>query len=213
MTVTLYAYQYSVYSWVARLVLQEKSVAYNYVEVNPFAPDTPAEYLLRNPFRRVPTLVHDEFVLYETGAITRYIDDVFAGDALRPADRRSLARMAQIISIIDAYGYWPMVRQVYSNRIFRPRVGLPVNEDDVRIGIRSAERTVAALEELAHPHGYLIDTRVSLADLHLAPMIAYFAATDEGRTVLTRHRKLSAWWSLIQTRPAFAATKPGLPGA
>ena len=158
MTVTLYAYQYSVYSWVARLVLQEKSVAYNYVEVNPFAPDTPAEYLLRNPFRRVPTLVHDEFVLYETGAITRYIDDVFAGDALRPADRRSLARMAQIISIIDAYGYWPMVRQVYSNRIFRPRVGLPVNEDDVRIGIRSAERTVAALEELAHPHGYLIDT-------------------------------------------------------
>jgi len=213
MTVTLYAYQYSVYSWIARLVLREKSVAYDYVEVNPFASDMPAEYLIRNPFRRVPTLVHNEFVLYETGAITRYVDDTFAGDALQPADHRSLARMTQIISIIDAYGYWPMVRQVFSHRVFRPRVGWPVDENEVRLGVISAERTVAALEELADPRGYLIDSRLSLADLHLAPMIAYFAATDEGRAVLARHRKLSAWWSLIQTRPAFATTKPGLPGA
>jgi glutathione S-transferase len=211
MTVTLYAYQYSVYSWIARLVLREKSVDYDYVEVNPFASDIPAEYLSRNPFRRVPTLLHDEFVLFETGAITRYVDDAFAGEALQPTDHRSLARMAQIISIIDAYGYWPMVRQVYSHRVFRPRAGLPADENEVRLGIGSAERTVAALEELADPHGYLIGARLSLADLHLAPMMAYFAATGEGRAVLARHGKLSAWWSLIQTLPAFAATDPNRP--
>src|SRR6266478_5495835 len=74
-----------------------------------FALDMPKRDL--HPFRRVPTLVHDDFVLYETQAITRYIDEAFAGPAFQPVQPRQRARMAQVISIIDAYGYVPMVRQ------------------------------------------------------------------------------------------------------
>lgn len=45
LSIVLYAYQYSVYAWIARMVLHEKSVDHDYVEVNPFAPDVPGEYL------------------------------------------------------------------------------------------------------------------------------------------------------------------------
>ena len=85
MSLVLHGYHYSVYNRIARLALAEKGVAYDRVEVNPFA-DIPAEYLALHPFGRVPTLVHDGFVLYETGAITRYVDRTFAGPALQPGD-------------------------------------------------------------------------------------------------------------------------------
>src|SRR5689334_25046846 len=99
MSLVLHGYRYSVYVRIARLTLAEKGVAYDRVEVNPFAPDPPASYLALHPFNRVPTLVHDGFVLYETGAITRYIDRAFPGPALQPTGPHALARMDQIIGI------------------------------------------------------------------------------------------------------------------
>ena len=63
MTVVLHGYQYSVYVRIARLALAEKRIAYERVEVNPFAPEVPSSYLAMHPFRRVPVLVHDDFVL------------------------------------------------------------------------------------------------------------------------------------------------------
>src|SRR5262249_30093081 len=105
MALVLHGYHYSVYLRIVRLVLAEKGVQYARVEVNPFAADVPAEYLRLHPFGRVPTLVHDGFVLFETSAITRYIDRAFSGPRLQPQDARAAARMDQIIAVVDAYGY------------------------------------------------------------------------------------------------------------
>ena len=71
----------------------------------------------------MPTLVHDGFVLYETSAITRYVDEAFPGPALQPTEPAQRARMNQIVAIVDSYGYWPMVRQVFSHRVFRRPAG------------------------------------------------------------------------------------------
>lgn len=121
MAVTLHGYSYSVYLRIARMTMLEKGVAWRHVEVDPFADEIPADYLALNPFGRVPTLDHDGFVLYETTAITRYIDEAFDGPSLQPEAPRERARMNQIIAIADSYGYWPMVRQVFSQRVFNAR--------------------------------------------------------------------------------------------
>ena len=42
MSLVLHGYRYSVYVRIARLALAEKGVAYDRVEVNPFAADVPA---------------------------------------------------------------------------------------------------------------------------------------------------------------------------
>ena len=211
MSLVLHGYRYSVYVRIARLTLAEKAVAYDRVEVNPFADEVPAEYLDLHPFGRVPTLVHDKFVLYETGAITRYIDRAFPGPALQPSEPHALARMDQIIGIVDAYGYWPMVRQVFSHRVFRPAAGRPVDEAEVRQGLGAARKVLGALEALASSEASLAGPAISLADLHLGAMMAYFAAAPEGRDVLVQHPRLSAWWERLAHRPSLAATDPGLP--
>ena len=46
--------------------------------------------------RRVPTIVHDGFALSESSAIDEYVDEVFAGPALYPADPKRKARARQV---------------------------------------------------------------------------------------------------------------------
>ena len=211
MALVLHGYHYSVYVRIARLVLAEKAVAYHRVEVNPFAPQIPDDYLALHPFGRVPTLIHDGFVLYETGAITRYVDRTFPGPTLQPGSSRTLARMDQMVGIVDSYGYWPMVRQVFSHRVFRAAAGRPVDEAEVAQGLVGAVKVLAALERLAAPQAFLAGPELSLADLHVGAMIAYFALAPEGAALLSDHPRLAVWWDTLRRRPSFAATDPGLP--
>ena len=213
MSLVLHGYRLSVYLRIVRLALAEKGLAYERVEVNPFAPEVPADYLALHPFGRVPTLVHDGFALYETGAISRYVDRAFSGPALQPAQPRLLGRMDQIIGVVDSYGYWPLVRQVFSHRVFRPAIGQPADEAEVERGLTGATKVLAALEALAAPDGFLAGPTLSLADLHLGAMIAYFAAAPEGAALLKDHPRLSAWWMHVSRRKSFTATDPGLPSS
>lgn len=212
MAVALHGFRFSVYVRVARIALEEKGIAYALHEVDPFAADVPAHYLAMHPFGRVPTLVHDGFTLYETAAITRYIDEAFDGPALQPATARLRARMAQIIGIIDSYGYWPMVRQVFSHSVFRPGIGSPASRTEIEAGVAGAERVLTAIEAIAAAGDYLLGAGPTLADIHLAPMLSSLDAAPEGHAVLTRHARLSDWWRVMRERQSVMATEPGLPG-
>jgi len=211
MTLVLHGYRYSVYQRIARLTLAEKEVPYGQVEVNPFAADVPAAFLALHPFGRVPALVHDGFALYETAAIARYIDRAFPGPALQPRDPRALARMDQIVGVVDAYGYWPLVRQVFSHGVFRPRLGQPGDAAEIAKGLAASVKVLAALERLAAEDTFLVGPSLSLADLHLGAMLAYFVLASDGAALLQDHARLAAWWQRLRQRPSFAATDPGLP--
>ncbi|CAN5914236.1 glutathione S-transferase family protein [soil metagenome] len=209
MALVLHGYRPSVYLRIVRLILAEKGVAYDRVEVNPFVADIPEAYLALHPFGRVPTLVHEDFVLYETGAIIRYIDRAFAKPALQPDEPRALARMDQIIAVVDSYAYWPMVRQVFSHGVFRPAIGQPGDRDEVERGLVGSAKALRALEALSSPEAFLVGPAPSLADFHLGAMVAYFAAAPQGARLLGEHPRLAAWWKRIQQRPSFANTDPG----
>lgn len=211
MSLVLHGYRLSVYLRIVRLALAEKGLAYERVEVNPFAPDVPAAYLALHPFGRVPTLVHDGFALYETGAISRYVDRAFPGPPLQPDGARALARMDQIIGVVDSYGYWPMVRQVFVQRVSRPRTGQATDDKEVALGLAGAAKALAALEDLASADAFLTGPAPSLADFHLGAMIAYFTAVPEGAAMLDQYRRLAGWWDRLKVRPSFMETAPGLP--
>ena len=215
MTPVLHGYRYSVYNRIARLALEEKGVAYERVEVNPFDPDRPAAYLSLHPFGRVPTLVQGsgqgDFVLYETGAITRYVDRGFPGPALQPADPKTAARMDQIMGVVDSYAYWPLVRQVFAHDVFRPSAGSEGDPAEVRKGLEAAPKVLDALEALAADDAWLVGPLLSLADLHLGAIIAYFTLSPYGAELLSTRKKLASWWRRVAARPSMAATAPGLP--
>jgi glutathione S-transferase len=70
---------------------------------------------------------------------------------------------------------------------------------------------IGALERLAGEATFLCGDPVSLADIHLAPMIGYFAQTPEGAALVSRHSRLARWWAVMSERSTFRETMPELP--
>lgn len=210
MAVDLHGYRYSVYAWIARLTLREKGVGYCWHEINPFDPAAPASYRELHPFMRVPALVHGDAVIYETAAITQYVDEAFDGPALQPSAPLPRARMRQAIAVVDSYGYWPLVRQVFSHGAGRPAAGVAADAAEVECGLAAAPTVLGALDRLADS---LSAARPTLADLHLAPMIGYFTTVEAGREMLERFPALAAWWAAMASRNSVIETWPTLPGS
>ena len=210
-SVILRGYRYSVYNRIARVVLHEKGVAYETDEIDPFAPDVSEDYLKRHPFGRVPVLSHGEFDVFETSAISRYVNAAFGGPELMPAKAKTLARVTQVVSIVDSYGYRPMVRQVFAHRVFRSAAGEWADEAEIRAGIDASHVLLSALNSIAKEGGILDGQSFTLADCHLAPMIAYFVQAREGANALKAYSKLADWWAAVSQRESLHATEPGLP--
>lgn len=208
MKAILYGYEFSVYCRIVSMVCHEKGIEIEWRKINPFDDNTPDSHGKLHPFRRVPVFTHNGFTLYETVAITRYLDEAFPGPSLQPKDPRHRARMAQIISVVDAYVYWPLVRQFFSHRVFRPRLGNPADGKEASAGFDASKPVLAALENLASGEDYLVGDQPSLADFHLGAMIDYFAMTEESAALLGQYPKLQTWWSHLAQRDSVKKTRP-----
>jgi glutathione S-transferase len=203
--VILYGADYSVYARIAHLALHEKGVDHRIEPIDIFKGAPPA-YLQLHPFGKIPALEHDGFRLYETGAITRYIDEAFRGPPLQPADPKARARMVQIMGIVDAYAYRPMIWDIVVERTMAPREGRAADEAKIAAAMPMAEKTLAALSDLTSGP-YLLGEQLTLADSHLAPIIAYFRLAPEGQQLLAQAPKIARWWELMAERPTVQLTR------
>jgi RNA polymerase-associated protein len=79
---TLFTNKLCPYSHTVRIVLAEKGVAADLVEVD--MANKPEELLELNPYGTVPTLVDRDLVLYDTGIILEYLEERFPHPPLMP---------------------------------------------------------------------------------------------------------------------------------
>jgi len=209
----VYGAAYSVYVRAVRLVLEEKGVDYELVEVDIFAGgEPPTEHIERHPFARIPAFEHEGFQLYESGAISRYVDEAFPGPALQPAEPRPRARMNQILSILDNYGYRTLVWDIFVERVRKPQRGETPDEAAIVQALPRAANCLRALANLAGPGSFLVEDRIGLADLHAAPIFAYLRMAPEGGQLLAAEPRLVHWWTAMAARPSLAATRSPLEG-
>jgi glutathione S-transferase len=203
----LYGAGYSVYVRIVRLALAEKGVDYELVPVDVFTTSgSPPEHRGRHPFGRIPAFEHGDFALYETGAIVRYVDEAFEGPRLQPAGPRERARCNQIIGVADAYAYRSLVWDIYVERVERPAEGSSPDEARIAAALPVARTCLGAITELMGDQPWLAGPELSLADLYLAPMMAYFVKAPEGAAMLRAHGRLAHWWERIAARPSMTAT-------
>ena len=206
-SIELIGLRISVYTRIARLALEEKKVDYRLSEVDIFAEDgPPSSYLAYHPFGTIPCLRADDFVLYETGAITRYVDETYNGPSLQPDNAVARARMNQVISVLDNYAYVPMVWNVYVQRIAVPEGGGKPDEDTIKSGLKKSHTVLQQLERWCHKHEFLTGNTLTLADLYAYPMLLYFSQTAEGEDLLKNTPQLIRWMERMQVRPSVQAT-------
>ena len=179
------------------IALAEKGVEFTH---DPVRPQTP-EQLARHPWGKMPALTHGDVTLYETLAVTQYIDEAFDGPALQPADPAGRARMRQWISVYSAYFDPPVMRQVVIQRLLRD----PSNEEMIAADIPESKRSLGVIDEALGRSLYFAGDCLTLADCFYVPVVDYLSMTPEGEKMLAKTGNVTAWLERMRARDGLKA--------
>jgi glutathione S-transferase len=201
----------SPYMRAVMLACEEKRAPYRIAPVSPGLPQSEERRGL-HAFGRIPVIDHGDFRLYETQAITRYIDAVFGPPTLTPSDPRQMARMNQIIGIIDWYFFQLVGRTLVFQRVVGPVLfGRAADEAVCAAAVPDAERTIGELNRLLGDNAFLAGEAISHADLVAAPHLVYFAMTPEAGSIFQKNPQLKAWLDRMCERESMQRTAPPAP--
>lgn len=159
MTVEVYHFEPNANGGKPLITLNEKGVAFvsHWVDLLNWEQHKP-DYLAINPKGQVPTLVHDGVIITESTPMGEYIDEVFAGPALRPAAPADRARMRAWGRYADEF-LGPSLSMIGWSRFIGPRMRR-----------RDPQELVQALRQIPTPERRrawqtTIDDRFTEADL------------------------------------------------
>ena len=204
MTITIHGIPGSPYVRQPILVCEEKGVPWELVAMRPGDHKLP-EHLARHPFGRIPAIEHGDFRLYECQAILRYIDAAFDGPSLTPAEPRAMARMSQVMNIMDWYVMPSLTAGIGFNRVVAPILGIPVNEAAVADAVAPARVAIKALEDLLGSQPYFAGDQLSLADLSAVAHLDMTVASPEGAELIAGS-PLLGWLERMAERPSVRKT-------
>lgn len=202
--IKLYGFAQSSYTWSARIAAEEKGITHELIDIE-FGSES---HRALHPFAKIPAMQHGDFVLYETSAISRYIDETFDGPALQPDDTKARALMDQWISAYNDNIYPAVAKQIVIQRIVIPRQGGETDEAVVKEGAEKAAYQMAVLEKALSQSEYLAGDSFSIADMIAAPILWYLEKLPEGEMLYAKTTAVNAWRKRIEARPSFAATIP-----
>ena len=166
--------------------------------------DTP-DYRAMNPNGRVPTIVDDGLVLWESNAIVRYLAAKHDAGGLWPED---LARRADL----DRWMDW---QQTTLNPAFTPvfwgLVRTPEAERDqsaIDAAVAQSIGVFQILELLLADRDWIGGDRLTMADIPLGPNVHRFFNLPFERPSLPN---VEAWYGRMKARPAFAKNVSDIP--
>ena len=207
-SIEVFGFAASVYVRSVRLALEEKRLPYVLRELDPFQPGGPPDwYRALHPFGKIPALRDAGFELFESDAILRYLEAAYPDPPLTPPDPRGVARMTQVMRIMDAYGYPAMVWTVF---VVEAR-GREEGRLPLAAGVAQSLRVLQTLDRLL-PEGadFLVGDAPTLADTHALPMMVYLAETELGRNVIAEVPRLAGWLARMRQRASTVATRSPL---
>ena len=230
MAITLYTHPMSPCSQKVRIILAEKHLDWEKVDVNlPEKENLNPEYLKLNPLGVVPTLVHEGKPVIESSIISEYLEDAFPEPSLRPRDPHQIADMRFWMKHIDIKVHpscgalqWPLVmadklramseaeqdamidKVVEKPRRERQRRLLKMGYDapDIIDAIGVYEKTIADMEKTLANQAWLASAEFSLADAGMAP---YFQTLQQfgWRQWFENRAHVADWYDRCVARPSY----------
>jgi glutathione S-transferase len=215
-----------------RIVMLEKGLAWRsrMIDLEHMEQKSPW-YLALNPNGIVPTLQHGARVVWESNVITEYLDDVFPGARLYPADpwARAQAKMWQAFELEMAKEFRPLLY----HRIMGPMKRARSRDDEMAAAARhttdpahlewsarvydgeviseaEAARLAALLygrlrrldDELAR-HAHLVGDAFTIADVSMLPRVAMYPWIGLAIDA-AEYPRVAAWMDRLGERPSFA---------
>ncbi len=179
-----------------RAVVYELGLAAEFVPVHLFQGEQHRSPLAAlNPNQRVPVLVDDDFVLWESNAIVGYLAE---GTRLLPRDPRARADVQRWCDW-ELSHFGPVVRKVAFERLVKPLTGRgPADPKVVEEGIADYRRLATVLDTSLAEKPYVTGA-LSTADFVLAAIFSIGAADPVGLETAPFPR-VHAWLARMMDR-------------
>ena len=155
-----------------------------------------APHITRQPFGQVPAMKDDDFELYESRAMCRYINDK-ANGTLIPRDAKDRARMEQWISIETSNFTGPTMKFVF-HHIFK-REQTP---ETLQTAGAQLDTALGIMDKQLAGSPFIAGSTFTLADISFMPYIEY-AMNTPAKDHFTKHPHVMAWWNKISERPTW----------
>ena len=206
MTITIYGLPHSTYTRTVLMTCLEKAVPFELDEtgLTPIANLKKRSHRARHPFGMIPAIRDREFLLYETSAICRYIDETRDGPSLTPSGSSERALMEQWISVTNAYVDGDFIRRCVLHYAFpRGENGEP-DQAVIDSAVPGIRRSLQVLNEAYGKEGFLVAGALTLADLFLAPILFYLERTPIGPGLLDGAPNVRRGLRVLAERSSFA---------
>ena len=182
--ITLYNAARCPYAARARIVLAEKGIELDVVEID--LSDRPAWLYEKNPAGRVPVIEEDDWILPESVVIMEYLEERYPEPALLPADPADRAAVRLLIFRDDE-----LTDPYYAFRRGEEGAG---EQFDAALG---------RFDSMLAARPYLGGAEYGLADIAYVPWL--MRARDMLGVDLGRFPALADWLARLEERPAIAA--------
>jgi glutathione S-transferase len=185
----LYSFHRCPYALRTRIVLKEKGLDYEHVEVD--LKNKPTGFATISPYGTVPVLVDGAATIFESSVINEYLDERYPSPPLMPTSPEKRAHARFWIDFANAL-LFPAGKRVVAAK--------PETKGEARTAFKGLATRLDG--ELA-TQPFIVGEQFTLADAACIPVFA--RVLMEGFDWLALPR-LEAWWQRVVTRPAFVAT-------
>lgn len=152
---TLYSGADDLYSHQVRIVLAEKGVTVDVLQVDPS--EMPEDLIELNPYNTVPTLVDRELVLYNSRIIMEYLDERFPHPPLMPVYPVSRGRTRLMMNRIET-DWYTLVDRIR-------------NGDRADAARKELQESLTAIAPVFSEMPYFMSEEFGLADCYLGPLL------------------------------------------
>jgi glutathione S-transferase len=159
------------------------------------------EHLARQPFGQIPVLEDDGFMMYESRAICRYLDEVLPGEKVLPHDPKARAAVEQWISV-EASNFTPTAMIIIVETVFTKMRGAEPDAAKVEAARQKLGTTLDIMEKQLSGNSFIAGSHFSLADICYLPYIEYLFFGGQGDLITSRPH-VSAWWTRCSERPSW----------
>ncbi|KAJ6560956.1 glutathione S-transferase [Mycena sp. CBHHK59/15] len=193
------------------VVLVEKKVPFEFIVVDMAKGEHKSGAFTANqPFGQVPYIDDDGFVLYESRAIGRYIQEKYPdqGTKLVPGGVQGKALFEQAASI-EYSNFDPFCSKAVAEMIFKPMKGQASDKSVFDTLVAGLSAKLDAYEVILGKQKYLAGNEVTLADLFHLPYGSMLAGAGSD-LMTTKGPNVTRWFNDLLARSSWVTVKDGV---
>lgn len=201
--IRLYDFKSSPFCHRVKIVLAEKELDYQTVNIDLLKKENRTEQFLRlNPIGKVPVLADDDLILADSSIINEYLNDEYPFPELSPEDPQEKAQMRTWTNLVNTMVADPWL-EIFLAGLAKER-GESVSEENLNKAREKIKNFFEVADRNLKGKDFLVSA-YSLADIAFAPWVFLF---DKVGITVPDLPNLSVWFKRLATKNTILKTRP-----